>query len=176
MAVRRRSGPFVRSGASERKTVWAGIVPASVALGSGVAVLQGTFNASALARRPFTVVRTHIHWSLQSDQVIATENQYCSLGLAIVSDQAIAIGITAVPTPITDIGSDLFFLHSTLISDFTFVSAVGFSSGNLVQESVDSKAMRKVDGDQDLALVLENAAFTSGSTLAIGGRMLLKLH
>ena len=47
---------------------------------------------------------------VESDQSAATELFIGNLGLAVVSDQATAVGVTAVPTPATDRGSDLWFL------------------------------------------------------------------
>jgi len=39
---------------------------------------------------------------VRSDQFVATEGYEIAIGMAVVSDQALAIGVTAVPTPFTD--------------------------------------------------------------------------
>ena len=77
------------------------------------AALVASLNATALALRPFTIVRTRGTLAVYSDQVIASETARSAMGLAVVSDQAAAVGITAVPTPITDQDSDLFFVYET---------------------------------------------------------------
>ena len=96
--------------------------------------------------------------------------------MAVVSDQVAAVGVTAVPTPFTDLGSDLWFLHAMLTNHFTFVFGVGVFVDNFSQMQIDSKAMRKVNDDQDVILVLENDSLSDGSTTYSAGRMLLKLH
>ena len=169
----RRGSAAIRSA---RETEWVPITPTVNGLGAGSFAITNSLNAAALALRPFMIVRTHLQWSIVSDQVIATESQYAAVGLAVVSDQASAIGATAVPTPINDLGSDLWFLHSIMQSDFTFITGAGFSSGNVVQKDVDSKAMRKVNGDQDIVVVVETSSFSDGLTLVLGGRILIKLH
>ena len=133
-------------------------------------------NAAALALRPFTIVRTRFQIMVTSDQVIASEDQGGALGMAVVSDQATAIGVSAVPTPITDMGSDLWFVHQQYHTAFTLVSGVGFDgrSGQVVD--IDSKAMRKVDIGQDVVIVAESDTPSSGYDFTVGGRMLIKVN
>ncbi len=94
-----------------RTTSWLDIAIGAQALGAGGAAIIQVMSAGFLAKRPFTVVRTHLEVLFQSDQVAATETQLGAIGLCVVSDQAAAIGITAVPTPDTDLASDLWYLN-----------------------------------------------------------------
>jgi len=77
---------------------------------------------------------------------------------------------------VTDLGSDLWFLHQWFINDFLFVSGVGVDgqAGTFLQ--IDSKAMRKVDEDQNVVLVGELSAVGSGFNLTTAGRLMLKEH
>ncbi len=175
--VARRSGRVFRGGRNVRESQWIGISEVAATLpAANTAVITNSANAALLALRPFTVVRTHIAWHMRSDQTTALEIQHVALGLAVVSDQAVAIGVTAVPTPFTDLGSDLWLLHHILAGTFTFVSGVGFEqpSGTLAQ--VDSRAMRKVENGQDFVMVLENSGLPDGSANITAGRFLIKLH
>ncbi len=166
----------MRAGGQVRETIWISLPDIATSLASGVAVLTGVLNAAALALRPFTIVRTHVTWQLRSDQEAADESYGASIGFAIVSEQASAIGVTAIPTPITDRGSDLFFLYDIGFGRMANATAVGFTDVGVLQK-VDSKAMRKVNDDQDLVIVAENSgASTNGVVVTCGGRMLLKLH
>jgi len=142
-------------------------------LASGASILSGSLNAAALALRPFTVVRTHLELMLRSDQAAALERQLVGIGMAIVSDQAVAIGVTAVPTPITDLGSDLWFVHQLMYCD---ESGLTDRSKDACQMSVDSKAMRRVEEGQDLIITVEASSISDGAILTSGGRILLKLH
>ena len=165
-----------RGGTVRRETEWIGISATTTSIASAAgATLVASFNAAALALRPFTIVRTHLEIHMVSDQSGVDERQQVAVGLAVVSDQAVAIGVTAVPTPSTDLSSDLWLAHQWCFNDFLFISGIGVhpNAGRLY--TIDSKGMRKVNGDQDLVLVLENV-LSSGSQTTMGGRLLVKLH
>jgi len=168
----RRLGRTLGRVGSDRLTHWAQIAPVRTVLASGASVLTNFLTAADLAARPFTIIRVHLEISARSDQVAATENWMVGAGMCVISDQALAIGVTAIPTPITDLGSDLWFVHGILSGQFSFLSAVGAVSSE-VSKDLDSKAMRKVNDDQDFALVVEAAAF-NGLDVMTAGRMLIK--
>ena len=100
-----------RSSTTRRATSWFDIPPFSVAVVAGGGTILASLTAAELAKRPFTIIRTHLTFDVQSDQVAATEVQTGAMGMAVVSDQASALGVTAVPTPATDAASDLWYLH-----------------------------------------------------------------
>ncbi len=171
--VRSRSPSRFVKGA-KRETQWLAIASTQVSMGAVGGQLLNSLNAAALALRPFTVVRVHLRVHLESDQIAATEFQAAAIGMAVVSDQASAIGVTAVPTPTTDSGSDLWLLHKFMTSSVM----VGAADGNIVGLGfdIDSKAMRKVEDGSDLVLVTEFDAIGSGVTVTTLGRFLIKLH
>ncbi len=172
----RRSGLVLRGGKNRRESLWIGGLEARTTIaGASGAVLLSSLNAAALALRPFTVVRTRGAMYLQSDQTGANEFQAVAYGRAVVSDQASAIGITAVPTPVTDDGSDLWYMYEWLFNDFTFVSGVGFGQAGRFKE-IDSRAMRKVEDGQDMVSVVESGANTFGLAVHTFTRTLVKLH
>ena len=165
------SRKFVRSG-PKRLTSWFQFSPSSTALGvSTSAVLVSSLNAAALALRPFTIVRSHFVFQLDSDQAAAIEIQAISHGLAIVSDQASAVGITAIPTPTTEAASNLWFMHS-----YAFVDESNLTdrTRGVTRWSVDSKAMRKVEVGQDMVSVVEGGGIGFGMNILIAGRVLVK--
>ncbi len=111
---------------------------------------------------------------LRSDQAAAIETQAAAIGMAVVSDQASAIGVTAVPTPITDGASDLWYLHKYIFAD---ESNLTDRTRGATKVSIDSKAMRKVNGDEDIVLVSElSGAIGAGAIITVALRFLLKLH
>ncbi len=175
--VGRKSGFIQRSGRMRRESIWLFQGPFRQGLAAAsTAVLGTSLNAAALALRPFTVVRTHLHFQVKSDQTAASEFYQAALGMAVVSDQAVAIGITAVPTPFTDMGSDLWFLHQILQGDFTFLSGVGVMEIGGQLKDVDSRAMRKVEDGQDLVGIVETSSLSTGAVAGFAGRQLIKLH
>ncbi len=172
----RRTHGFVRGRGARRETVWFQFVPILGGLAAGASSLGFTLNAAALALRPFTVVRTRGIFHVRSDQAAASEVYAASLGLAVVSEQATAIGITAVPTPYTDMGSDLFFVYEQVVSSLRFVNSTGFTDPSGLTIQFDSKAMREVDIGQDIAVTTEALAAGNGVDTVLGFRMLVKVH
>jgi len=157
--------------------VWFQFQPARFTIAAAATpVVAFSLNAAALALRPFTIVRTRGSWHCRSDQAGASEYYGGGLGMAVVSDQASAVGVTAVPTPITEMGSDLWFMYEVMTQRFEFVSGVGFegTNGELIQ--FDSKAMRKVDIGQDMVVVLETNGAAASLDSFLGFRMLVKVH
>ncbi len=165
-----------RSG-TRRESLWIGVPAVDVTLAAaGSALLIGTLNAAALALRPFTIVRVRGFWHVRLDQTAALEDWGASLGYSVVSDQAAAVGVTAVPLPEDDLGSDMFFVHEFNYGTFGFISGVGAQEIG-VGRSYDSKAMRKLDDGQDLAITVQvPAAGPQSATILHAARILVKLH
>jgi len=61
------------------------------------------------------------------------------------------------------------------VSFFDFGSAIGFAE-NPLSIQFDSKAMRKVNADQDMVIVKETSAISLGAVAMHAGRFLIKLH
>jgi len=135
-------------------------------------------NAASLAIRPFTIVRTRLAISFLSDQVASSEFTQAVLGMQVVTEAAATAGIASIPTPITEVNAD-FFVYKPMFSQILFATGVGFqeSVGDAAMYVVDSKAMRKVGIDDDVAQTLEvRQGATLGVDIAIEGRFLIKLH
>ena len=170
MARNHRGG----SRGAKRLSTWFQFQPVAVSFTAGGGTLIFSLNAAALALRPFTIVRSRFKYMVVSDQAAAIEKQIGALGMAVVSDQAVAVGVTAVPTPITDLGSDLWFLNEIFMADES--NLTDRTKGGTVA-AIDSKAMRKVDVGQDLVIVGElSSATSSGFELFVGGRILVKVN
>jgi len=174
----RKSGFVRRDGRMRRETIWIFADPVENTLGAAsTAVLSSSLNAAALALRPFTVIRTRGLFGIRTDVPgTALESQSASYGLAVVSVQAAAIGVTAVPTPETDRGSDLWFVYESLAAFQTFVTGAGYDQNGLVVKEFDSKAMRKVEDGDTIITVAETSSISLGTVVHESFRMLLKLH
>ena len=161
-----------------RENLWlGGVVSQTSIAAASTATLITSLNAAALALRPFTIVRTRGSLLILSDQLVATEDQEVGWGMSVVSDQAAAIGVTAVPTPVTDSDSDLFFAYEMLLGSFSFLTSAGFQQlalGDAMR--IDSKAMRKVSDSEDMISVAETSATSEGTLLISFFRTLVKLH
>jgi len=163
---------------ARRESLWlfVGSTRTTIATPS-TAVFLNLLTTAALALRPFTVVRVRGMIQVVSDQVAVGEFQSGALGVAVVSDQASAIGITALPTPITDKGSDLWFVYQHFMSSNSAATAASIAKLSTEVE-YDSKAMRKVEDGQDVVFVVESdiAGVANGLIVTHTARVLIKLH
>ncbi len=172
----RKTGFILRNGVQRRQTRWIGLTEARNTLAAAnTAVLVTTANAALLALRPFTIVRTRGVLLMNSDQSTATEDWQVTYGHAIVSEQAAAIGVTAVPTPNADRGSDLWYVYEEGMGQVFNNTNIGVFHLSRVYR-FDSRAMRKVEDGQDLVSVAETGSLSDGVTIVAAGRFLIKLH
>jgi len=160
-----------RSSGSRRATVWAFIAAADTSLSAAGGTLVTTSNAALLALRPFTIVRTYIEWQLRSDQAAAIEFQNMAIGMAVVSEEAATAGVGSIPTPVTEAGSDLWFLHGNQWGDESNLTDRTRSS---TRGLIESKAMRRVEDGQTIVSVVE-LGILSGCVLSTVGRFLIKV-
>ncbi len=171
----RTRGRFIRP--APRTKMWIGMGVGLTAMGASADVLVSTLSAGALLLRPFTIIRSHLLVQYESDQETTDEENWGAIGSIVVTDTAAAIGITAVPSPSGTAGdpeSD-WYLWQALECTFRFGSGVGFQSSAGRQYEIDSKAMRKVGADDDIAMVASQDAAV-GARLLTAGRRLIQLH
>ena len=169
----RRSGLVLRGGRNIRETIWTASslqVSATIAAAS-TAVTLTTMGVGILALRPFTIIRTRGVWSIRSDQTASIENQILGLCMSVVTEQAIAIGVTAVPTPGADAASDAFYVYEVLYQRTPIAGEQPMRFATF-----DSKAMRKVEDGFDSPMVVETGAASNGLVVEVQFRQLLKLH
>ena len=178
MARRSPTGrfPALRQG-RRRESLWFPLSWIMTDMLVNTAVVFSSLTAAALAFRPFTIVRTRGYLHIQSDQAGSSENQAIHYGEIVVTEEALAIGITAIPTPETEAASD-WHVFETLATSFVLSSAVGFQADAGVGKAFDSKAMRKVDFGETLVTVGEVGVtgVSEGLEFRHMSRVLVKLH
>jgi len=91
--------------------------------------------------------------------------------MLVVTNNALAVGITAVPGPVTDVADDGWFVYQPFLYETIELTAVGSRLGN-APLMFDSKAKRRVGEGSVIALVVENAHATHGFDFSFGMRML----
>ena len=170
----RRTRSVIRP--APRTKVWIGAGIAQVVITGGAATLFSSLNAIALALRPFTILRTRMVISVQSDQVSASEFASGVFSMQVVTDSAVAAGATAVPTPLSETEA-AYFVYQPWFTNFVRLDATGFQDDNGQGNFwvIDSKAQRKVGLDDDVANIIQVRTAT-GVNLATEGRILLQLH
>jgi len=165
--------PLVRG--VKRTSMWIGSRLTLTTVTAGTPTLLATLNAAALAQRPFTIIRTHVMLSIATDQTASAEFVQGALGFQVVTDKAAAAGVASVPTPLGQPDAD-FFVYQPFQDRFVIFDSTGTQemngAGNVWM--IDSKAMRKVGPDDDVAVTIEN--IVNGYVVALEGRILIKLH
>jgi len=172
---RSRNVSFRGRTSQRRKTLWTG--SAADATVNSLAASAAVLDQSLTFVAPETIVRVRGTLWVRSDQLAASESAYGALGMSVVKDPALAIGVTAVPTPITDISDDSFFLWMPYMAAIVVEgSTAGFTweHNPFDRYEFDSKAMRKVSDGDSMIVTLENeSAF--GIFYVINFRLLTKL-
>ena len=123
-----------------------------------------------------TLVRTRGLFRAQLEVITAAGDGFQgAFGIGKASLAAIAVGITAVPTPITEqTWEGWLFWHP--ISVHGGVSAAADSTGSTQEFVVDSKAMRKINSDEGFYAAFEVVELgTAQVNMWFDSRMLFKL-
>ena len=94
----------------------------------------------------------------------------------MVTTAAFAAGISAVPTPITEVNWEGWMWHQYFQLFSPIAQQASNSGDNILPFEIDSKAMRKVGADMTVFAAVE-ATEVGAATLTgnLGTRMLLKL-
>ncbi len=121
-----------------------------------------------------TVVRTRGQIHVASDQMVASETPTGAIGMLIASDPAVAVGVGSLPTPITDLDSELWFMHQFFAAGIVFDTGIGFQTPRFEVFQFDSKAMRKFESGQTLCVIIENGS-TVGMTFVLQFAVLFKV-
>ena len=150
---------------------------APVLLSANTALLDSVLTTAEKALLPFTIVRTVGVLGIISDQITIREEPFGALGVAVVSSQATATGIAAIPDPVTQVESDLWFMYMTWMTAFMVSGTPATAQADgITVFPFDSKGQRKVADGEDIAVVLANASSAHGCEYILNMRILVKLH
>ncbi len=143
-------------------------------IAGGAKLVFASFTQAALSGLvPATIIRVRGYLTAKSDQTAAGENWTGAMGIAIVKENARAVGITALPGPVTDAAADMWFYHQFFQGRFS--SSTGQGDGFFFGVDVDSKAMRKVE-DGDAMVVMAEVGSGVGLSVDAQMRILFLLH
>ncbi len=128
-------------------------VNVNVDVGLGTAVLGAgsvAFNGAG------TVARVRGQVLINLDATAVNEQVVIALGLIKVDNDALAVGVTAIPKPHID-GDAEWLWHGYLLVTSGSEAAVN-NNGLIARLEIDSKAMRRVKTNDNMVLVAEVAA------------------
>jgi len=159
-----------------RTKIWIGAGVGLTTLTANAVQLISVLSAGALLLRPFTILRTHMLFSFESDQDGTDERPFGTLAQIVVTETASGIGATAVPDPDPIAGnSDAdWFLIQNMYHSVRDSGTPSMQAPFENQYEVDSKAMRKVGPQDDIVMMSSMNAF--GAFVTTQGRRLIQLH
>ena len=175
-----RGSRFPRTSESlRRKTAWSegigelGATPASSSAAAFTALLTTT-SISLIPGLTLVRIRGYIS-TLLLQAGAAGDGYHLGFGIRLMTPEAVAIGITATPTPLADIGDQGWMYHTmwTLQSPETTLFTAPSAQRTIV---IDSKSMRKVPIGYSLVGVIEGVEIgTSTVEWSCNTRLLDKL-
>ena len=138
-------------------------------------VQLASFSQATLAPvTPGTVVRVRGSVIWLSDQGAADESQLGAIAIGVVSERASAAGVASIPVPsATGWGDDLFFMTMALQNQGANTAPGTAAHQQIIAREFDSKAMRKLNDGDALAITCSNWGAT-GANVAISFRILFK--
>ena len=167
---------FVRP--APRTKMWIGAGVGSTTIVASADQVIFTYSAAVLTLRPFTILRTRMTCSFESDQSTAAERPEGDFGIIVVTETAAALGTTAIPDPSSTDGNPEadWFVHQPMMTTIQVSGTPGVAwSPAASYYTIDSKAMRKVGPDDDAVGIFSETS-GSGAVLISRGRQLIQLH
>ena len=165
----RRGGSFQRRGV-RRGTNWISLTQDAdnaLSVASDGAAILSSLDITSSPVGKSTIVRIRGCWGFDPG---AATSLLIGLGIAVVSDQAVAAGIASIPKPITDEGWDGWMWRMCRYAGTRYSNEQSWGD-------IDSKAMRKWDDGDSLVCIAENININVGGAAAItsiNARVLVK--
>ena len=150
-----RSSRFTRPrGTSKRLTEWSGLADQT---GVNVASAGATLISSVSFEDPGTIVRARGSFMWRPQVYNADLSMAGAFGIGLVSSEALAVGITAIPTPFSDSDWGGWMVWQSFSGRMEFRSDAGTRfADSFVEIQIDSKAMRKVEPSTAMVFVAES--------------------
>ena len=179
MANRSNASRFHRPSGARRQVSW-GLGPEGTVQLSSAGSAVFPF-AGASIEDGLTIVRTRgeLNMGLSIATTALDGFNRVAFGMCIVSENAAAVGITAIPTPITDEAWDGWYVYWTgsVFSVVATAAISNFAGVSNVRMPIDSKAMRKFKRTDVIVGVIETGTEvgTASLTAKLASRTLAKL-
>ncbi len=150
---------------------WSGLV----SLGNTITAASTKLAIGNFAQDNPGIDETALRWvgliSVESDQTASAEDQQGAFGIIRTSATAITLGVTALPSPLTNISDD-WIVHVPFLQRFITATAVGQEPHFVTQYKFDFKTKRILGNGQGFAFVVESSANSEGFTLNLIMRVL----
>ena len=144
---------------SGRKTdyQWANVLVFGELRGAAVdAKVTGDNSLALITGARSTIMRIRGEVWVGADPDGAGNASIVGVGLILVNNDALAIGVTAIPGPLLDIGSSWIWHTTFNLFSGDAIAQDFFDISQNARREIDSKAMRKFEPNMSLVFVAEN--------------------
>ena len=165
------------TGKTARLTEWGAFEVSFRFVNVGTATNVGAQAVGVVANERLTLIRLRGHGYIHMDSGAALDSMKVALGLIIVPTEARSAGVTALPTPLTDMEAPWIWHELFTLGPSVSATDDGGDLSRNVQFTIDNKSMRKFRTDEELTFVMESE-IVSGSPTCDGAaiaRQLFKL-
>ena len=168
----------VRGSAPKRFTTWGAVQSTEfVVMPASSKIFVASFSAAGLANLArSTLIRVRGLITIRSDQQVAIEEASGAFGVAVVTETARALGVTALPDPVADAAGDYWQTWQAWTAPpLMGAVASGSPSPSQMQYVIDSKGQRKLADLDAIVLMASNIHATHGAEIALQLRFLFLL-
>jgi len=142
---------------AKRKPQW--VAPAdqeAVNVSAGASVIISSFDPSAAGLLGATLVRSRGIATVRPQSFAADSTVAGAFGICVVSDDAFIAGTAAIPRPFDDADWGGWLVWRSFDDVWEFGDATGIPNRQAIQMEIDSKAMRKVGGNETVVTMCES--------------------
>ena len=115
-----------------------------------------------------TIMRVRGAIVVMMDPSAADVAMTAAVGMILASDDAITAGAASLPSPSDDLDAEWLWHGFFPLRSITGVQS-DIVGGQVIQREIDSKAMRKFKGNQQLAIVADSVISSGASTFDVQG-------
>ena len=162
--------------APKRPTFWEGAT-GEFSIATGTVSMAVIVSEATLENVPEpTLIRIHGEVFVNvTARTAANDVAVIAMGMILQSAAAIAAGVGSMPLPSSDIGSSWIW-HRQVVMRSNIAPANGTDIGGNARILIDNKAMRKVNNNQGLVMIVQNVAGigTITASITLASRILFK--
>ena len=152
---------------SDRVPVWANVLTELASVTIGAAKSGGGLTGVGVSTIGSTLIRTRGRALIHFDPTTIADTFQVGIGLGLFNSDAFAVGVTALPGPISDAGFSWVYHDLVTFGPASTATESNEALTQNIQIEIDSKSMRKFRDNQTLGWVTEGNIMNGGGTFDI---------
>ena len=159
----------IRRGGQRQMKHWHGSGDSLVSFTADATGLLSTFSNPEDAATVLRTLGQYLVVPTGNGTFVAQDAAAVTLGLGIVSQDAAAVGASALPDPAGEPEYDWLWWHKTMLNFEGSVDSPGQTIGLVDRIEFDSKAMRKMKPRQSLVMIAEYVNINGDPPISVSG-------